>query len=429
MVVGLTTFDGQGKIAGSVDTMEDGMTAVGDILGSVVDQTDGLMTQLKNIADSAQQISTGACNFQYVSDAAHPAQVQAEFRNKVDEINSGFLASASGLDGTISSAITSAEDVQGQLRSADDTVSDAMNDVINAMKEYWTAYGSPATTGFALLFVALGFLGFLGVLVPGSYRCSLCLSWNISQLVVIINAVLMVLSIILGDVCSPSPLDNIINLMPSDAGGSSPASTDASASTSDGSESEEGGDFIEFYVGCQGGNPIKPQADDMLNTTRSTLKDSCSLLFEVSADEYEMSSQGFTIKVSKVDPDKCNGAISGIQLGMENSYSILAALIKELLSCQLVNEPLALLLEEGFCNGFADGLYKMWASLFSACFFLIVTMWFVLPAWDAMSPKKVDVAPAPAPAPAPADTAGAAPAKEQTNLTIKSNNMGALPPI
>lgn len=209
----------------------------------------------------------------------------------------------------------------------------------------------------------------------------------------ILTAVLLLLSVVLGDVCTPKPTDNFVNMVPAPEGGG------------------EDGDFVQFFVGCKGANPIEEVADTMLDTTTTMLSDSCNLLTQLEPAEYELEIEVPTPtvqKVAKKTDAKCKAAIGvseagggGLKGGMKDVETILVEIIQEIKSCKFINEPLTGFLEVGFCDGFTGGFYSMYASLFSAIWFTLLAMYLTLPTWDVIdgtssAQQVVPASPAPA---------------------------------
>lgn len=434
IIVGLTAFNGKSIIGASIPAMQDGMTGLGNALSKFVTLSGEQVKVLGDIKKSGDLLASGACDFKYEAPAGTDDNIADALSTQMDVVNSELQTAAQQVVLAIDSALKAAQDVETQLKSADDSISTAMKGVIDMLQTYWESYLDPATLAFALIFVLAGFMGLASSAVPKAYKCTLLLIWCIAGLVMILTAVLLLFSIVLGDLCVPKPTDNIAGLMPSEdsSSGGEMAVGGPAPAADNGGGGEGGGDFIQFFVACKGANPLGPVADDLLTATTTMLEDSCNLLTDLKPASMDIEISlptPTTHTVSKKTDAACKEAIGdpltgvGLQGGMGEAQDVLKSMVKEIKSCKFVNAPLTSFLEEGFCNGFAGGFYSMYASLFSAIWFTILAMYITFPAWDVADGTSTEnaVAPAvateaPVPAPVPAAVPAAAPPAADNKL-------------
>lgn len=394
IVVGLTGFSGQNLINSSIDTFEEGV----DMISASIN---GLSSELKLEYDEvvcavphAEAMRDGACDIAYPTDPDE----RAAFEDAIDGINQGLRSGGYDMVVTLEDNMNNTKDALDEIVELESTFNDVVYAGIDQVKLLWNSYVSPATLAFGLLFVALGGMGMLGSFVPKCYIPHLGISWCIMFLLMILLAIVFLVGVLLSDVCTPSPLDNILSMLQDQSADLQAGATDGLSSATGGAggnstgASEEEGDFLGYYISCVGKNPLEAVTDNLFSTIAITFTDACNLVDQARNESFTFSANvgGFDVSRTfyKVDADACKTAIGGIQLATTGMFGHMQNIVASMLTCQFVNEPLALMLETGMCNQFAGGMFSMWVSLFTGCIAMLTAMYVNLPMWDVMEPPK-----------------------------------------
>jgi hypothetical protein len=407
MAVSLATFSGSSQVGDSVETFEEGVDMVAGTINSWATSLTQQVDYIENMLAATVELKTGVCDIAYPEDESE----KAYFKDQIDAANQLIQESGASLEEELASLSMDTDTVEKAVADADAAVNDGLTGVVDALNNAWAAYGSPVTLGFSLIFLVLGGLGILGALYPKIWCPHLGLSWCILALLSVVLALLLIFGIIMGDLCMPSPLTNIaevMNSMAGDAGAADMIGGDAMTnvtgnviignSSNATNMTEEEGDFVTYYVQCEGANPMANGVNTMVDAVSLTLQAGCVALTAVKNESYSYSYDTgnsaigdngvLTVTVNKVNPQQCKEVIEKIQFNLDALNDNLRSIIDGLLSCKFVNEPLALLLEQGLCNEFAGGLFNMWFSLFLSSCVLLLSMFITLPMWDVLEPNK-----------------------------------------
>lgn len=376
VVASLTGMSGRGKFIETSTSFADAGNLVKTNMDWFVDKLSDINAAANTMVTAAELLTggdSGVCAFAYDPTDVEERAVAMRANSAINDVTVALLDSLNTTSAGVASASTEVTiiktDISGQI--------DNVTDIVDA---YMVGYVEPATLGLALVFVFLAGLGIIATMMSKGvrkwmYGTMICLSWPIIMLMILLMAVELLLSVVLSDTCLPSPLTNIADFAPDMAGGNT---------------------TIGFYITCVGTNPLAEQVLENGDNYNQLVRDMCNVTNAIGSDEYEYTSPITNTKrsIKKKTGSACKEALTTLGGGLSSVMNTGGEFASAGMSCQLLNAPLGVLLEQGLCNSLAGGLYSMYAAQVCTVVFMLIGLYMVQPAWSQLDgPKDSKVTP------------------------------------
>jgi len=339
----------------------DSFHKAGGVVIASFDTLSATMLTGQNAADAmattAGDLVDGACDF--ASDGADPVEVAA-----VLLINDGIKDAATELEDALSASSDTVGELRTEIDASADDITTQINDGTKLVDDYMVAYVEPATLGLCLVFVGIAALGVIGTFLgKGGRKClfgsMICIAWPIIMLMVLFMTIEMLLSLVVSDVCTPSPLGNVMSLIGDD-------------------------DTLSFYVTCDGTNPLAEQLLSQDVAFNAIYESLCNVSQAIGDNSRNYSGATEEKTIYKADSAACNAALQSLNGETVTLGTSAESLFRQAGSCGMVNKPLGILLNEGVCDSLAGGMYSMYAAQISSVVFMLFGMYIVLPAWSQL---------------------------------------------
>lgn len=409
----------------SISVLEKNVDSILIPLESAVNQSRGISAGLKSIGK-------GSCTYEYSAvGGALPS---------LDNVNDPVKEAASNAAIFFDDIIDASEGGVKGLRNSSNALETRLRTLEETfVKSIYEPYLDPGIVGMTIAFVTIAVLGILG-----SFKFTRCVFWfiaNLAFIIITILSILMAVEFIFGvlaaDLCTPAPLTNIAELMTSFFKENMESTNTTSArrlvekweimdefqrniivqtknfnrpwlnmeapngqgQSAHGQQRQLLADqdftaisfdkIISYYLTC-GDNPFGDAGGGIRKSMVSANNATCTMNKELKAAgtkvNAELANSGITgVTAEQVNEEKCNGDINKVNNAMTDTTTSVLEGIGNLMGCKLVNEPLVLFIEQGFCSQLATGVFSIYCAQLSACIFLLFSIWTMIIAMDNLS--------------------------------------------